>query len=112
MGNSLSCGSPFTTACLGATDPRYDPSFSNDLIYQQSLWSEYAGHWGPETRNYAESGKGPRQPRFYDPVAKDGWPYKSDEFVVYRHISVEGTRFKSQAIFFYEPAPAEFCDQT
>eukprot|EP00588_Corethron_pennatum_P030306 CAMPEP_0194335664 /NCGR_PEP_ID=MMETSP0171-20130528/70302_1 /TAXON_ID=218684 /ORGANISM="Corethron pennatum, Strain L29A3" /LENGTH=267 /DNA_ID=CAMNT_0039098839 /DNA_START=30 /DNA_END=829 /DNA_ORIENTATION=- len=111
MGNSMSCGSPLTMACLGLTDRRYDPTVSDDLFDQDALWREYAGFWGPEARRYSVAGGTPRPPTPYDPVQKKGLPFRADAFVVFRVIRIEETRYRNMVFYFYEPAPAEFCDQ-
>ena len=112
MGNSLSCGTSLTKPCLGLTDIRYDPSVSNNLMDQEPIWAKYAGLWGPMKYTYSIADGPARPPTFYDPVSKTGWPYKSDVFVGFRSVTIEGTRFKSKGVFFYEPASAEFCKQT
>ena len=115
MGNSLGCNSSLTKVCLGVTDLRYDPSVSNLLIDQDSLWTKYTGLWGLSSHTYTFVADGepplPRPPTFYDPTKGGGWPYRRDAFTSFRAVSIEGTRFKSQGFFFYEPAPAEFCNQ-
>ena len=37
---ALKCGTPFTSECLGATDKRYDPEYSNALADQSDVWSK------------------------------------------------------------------------
>eukprot|EP00984_Skeletonema_dohrnii_P004665 scaffold1638_cov112-Skeletonema_dohrnii-CCMP3373.AAC.16 len=112
MSSLLSCKSPLTKACMGLTDPRYDPAISNNLIDQDSIWKEFSGYWGPEERIYADVGGKPRVPRFYNPNTKSGWPYRSDKMMVFRSIKVDGTRYTQKAFYFYEPAPAAFCELT
>jgi len=111
MGN---CSSLLTKPCLGVSDIRYDSSASNNLVDQDLLWSQYTGYWGPilERRNTLSEGNAPREPSFYNPIQKAGWPYKSDVFTSFRMTTTEGTRFKSHRIYFYMPASAEFCSQT
>ena len=112
MGNLLSCNSSLTNACMGLTDPRYNPNVSNNLVDQDDIWKESTGYWGPEVRTYADVGGIPRAPKFYNPVTRGCWPYRSDKMTVFRAIAVEGTRYRQKAFYFYEPAPAEFCEQT
>ncbi len=104
-----------TKQCLGLSDKRYDPNASNDLIDQDVLWKQYAGFWGPfaERRNVVLSDNNtPRQPSFYNPTQKVGWPYQSDAFTSYRRVTIVGTRFKKENFYFYKPASEEFCSQT
>jgi len=108
----VNCGSLFTKACLGLTDPRYDPAVSNHLITQDDIWKEFTGYWGPEERRYADVGGSPRLPGFYNPESKGGWPYRSDKMTVFRSIAIEGTRYQAKSFYFYEPGSAEFCEQT
>ena len=111
MGN---CSSMLTKQCLGLSVPRYDPNASNDLIDQDALWKQYAGFWGPftERRNTLSDDNAPRQPSFYNPMQKVGWPYQSDVFTSYRRVTFLGTRYKSEKFYFYKPASEEFCSQT
>jgi len=103
-----------TKQCLGLSDPRYDPNASNDLIDQDVLWRQYAGFWGPftERRNTLSDDNAPRQPSFYNPMQKVGWPYQSDVFTSFRRVTFLGTRYKSEKFYFYKPASEEFCSRT
>ena len=108
------CSSALTKPCLGLTDPRYDPNVSNNIVDQDALWKQYAGSWGPfvERRNVISDDNAPRKPTFFNPQEKDGWPYQVDVFTSFRVVKIDGTRFTSQKIYLYKPAPAEFCNQT
>lgn len=112
MASLLSCKSPLTKPCFGLTDPRYNPDISNNLIDQDDIWTAFSGYWGPEERSYADVGGSPRVPSFYNPETRSGWPYRSDEMTVFRSITIDGTRYRQKAFYFYGPAPAEFCEQT
>jgi len=37
---ALKCGTALTTECLGATDKRFDPEYSNALVDQDTLWAK------------------------------------------------------------------------
>lgn len=108
------CSSALTKPCIGLTDPRYDPNVSNNIVDQDALWKQYAGSWGPfvERRNVISDDNAPRKPTFFNPQEKDGWPYQVDVFTSFRVVKIDGTRFTSQKIYLYKPAPAEFCNQT
>ena len=41
--DALRCGGALTRACLGETDIRYDPKYTNNLIDQDALWGKVSG---------------------------------------------------------------------
>ncbi|KAL7528881.1 hypothetical protein ACHAWF_002750 [Thalassiosira exigua] len=51
----------------------------------------------------------PREPELYNLTSGAGWPYTRNVFTGYRRVTVEGSRYRTQTILFYPPAPAEFC---
>jgi len=52
IADAIKCGRPFTSACLGDTDKRYDPDASNSAVDQAVVWSKFNGYFRGEGVSY------------------------------------------------------------
>lgn len=43
--SALKCGQWNTHPCLGDTDKRYDPNYTNDIVEQNELWGKMDGFY-------------------------------------------------------------------
>ncbi|KAL9191160.1 hypothetical protein ACHAXT_000866 [Thalassiosira profunda] len=103
------CGTPLFEACIGASDPRYDPSASFDLKDQDAIWEEYGGYWIGTNENFAPDGS-PRPPSPYNTDTKQGIPYATDvPFQTFVNRTVVGTRYHHHIAVIYGPAGEAFC---
>lgn len=109
MGNSLYKERP------SATDVRYDPDASDNLIDQSPLWDDYADSYNAVNFTYIEDtndeGGTFRPPELFDLASGSGWPYQRGVFVGFRMTAIDGSRIRDIGILVYPPAPAEFCAQ-
>jgi len=109
---AAACGKWHSTACLGDTDRRYDPTHTNNIIEQDTKWSDLQGYWKTKELMF-DSQFQPSQPSVFNPVDTRkgrGLPYTRDAFTSYYNITVDGSRLSQTAASILPPAPQEFCD--
>lgn len=52
----LHSGTPLTNECIGKSDKRYDPGYTNDLKDQNDVWKNMEGYWVMEEKWYNNEG--------------------------------------------------------
>jgi hypothetical protein len=109
MGNSLWRERP------SDTDVRYDPDASDNLVDQAPIWAYYDESYSAVNFTYItdtnDEGGTFRQPDFYNLTSGSGWPYERGVFGGFRMMIIDGSRLRDVMIYFYPPAPVDFCEQ-
>lgn len=108
---AVRCGKWFSNACLGETDVRYDPDYTNTIKDQNPIWAKQEGFWIGTSIQYDGSGN-IAQPQFVNPmqIRGDVSPYSSPEF--YLNLTIVGSRLYSHNYLVLRPPPQDFCNQT
>ena len=106
----ITCGGPFTSACVGDTDHRYDPTYTNNVIEQAPVYQAAEGYWIRTITAY--DGEGNRaQTEFFDPLNPTLIPFDNASPILFENRTISGSRRSSQGILVFGPATNEFCQQ-
>lgn len=109
---AVECGKWYSTACLGDTDHRFDPTFTISLIDQNKKWSHLQGYWKSSVQKFDAKFQ-PLQPKVFNPVdtrKSRGLPYTDSSSTNYFNFKFDGSRLTETVVQIYPPAPQEFCD--
>lgn len=77
VSSALKCGQWNTHACLGDTDKRYDPDYTNDIKKQDELWEKMDGFY----RVTQTSSSQPARFNPYDLSGTVSLPYDDNNYV-------------------------------
>ncbi|KAL3927624.1 MAG: hypothetical protein SGBAC_013010, partial [Bacillariaceae sp.] len=121
LASGVECGKWYSSSCLSETDVRYDPDGSDNIVDQNPAWSKFEGlfegtatSYGPDGRVFEPSFVGADSDgSFGDSKALVGeMPYTQAPYRMFLNLTIAGTRYYEQALFFYPPANQDFCAQT
>jgi len=105
--SALKCGQWNTHPCLGDTDKRYDPDYTNDITEQNELWGRMNGFYRVTQTSSQKTTR-------FNPIdlsETDGFPYDDNEAITYVNITTNGSRRYEHRFLFYPPIDQAWCDE-
>eukprot|EP00978_Attheya_sp_CCMP212_P014244 scaffold36212_cov53-Attheya_sp.AAC.2 len=107
LSQALKCGHWYSHACLGDTDKRYDPEYTNDIAEQNELWEKQSGFW--RVTRESDQAMAPFDP--VDLTGVVGLPYDDNKAINFVNITLSGSRRYVHNYVIWPPAPQSFCDE-